>query len=401
MKLQIEYLNVDELKEYTFNARKHNKKDVQAIASSIREFGFKDPIGIWGKENIIVEGHGRFEACKLLGIKEVPVIRLDDLTDEQRKAYALAHNKTAELSSWNIELLTEELKSITDINMSEFGFKIKENVEIDEDEYIIKNKKDVVSKRGDIYKLGNHILMCGDSTNKDDIKKLMGGKQADLIVTDPPYNVSLGTEKGRAVRPSEAKALHRRTDGLAIENDYWENDDQFINFLVSAFTNMIDCVKEGGAFYIWYASTQSYNFLKAVDKVGLTIRQQLIWVKSNFALGRQDYQWQHEPCLYGWKAGAGHYFVDDRTLSTILEEKKPTASLLHPTMKPIELLARLITNSSKRDELVLDIFGGSGSTLIACEKLGRTCYMMEIDPYYVDVIIDRWETLTNQKAIKI
>ena len=252
------------------------------------------------------------------------------------------------------------------------------------------------------------------------------------MLTDPPYNVALGQKSGHALRPSEAKKLHRRTDGLVIENDSWETDREFIDFLVRAFTASIEVIQEGGAFYIWYAGTQQLNFQLAAEEAGLTVRQFLIWVKSTFALGRQDYQWKHEPCLYGWKDGAAHYFTDRRTEQTVIEDRidinklskdemkellkelladkenttvlhedKPVKSPEHPTMKPVRLMARLILNSTKEGWSVLDPFGGSGSTLIACEQTGRKCYMMELDPHYVDVIIERWEKFTGRKAEKI
>lgn len=249
-------------------------------------------------------------------------------------------------------------------------------------------------------------------------------------MTDPPYNVSLGTEAGHALRPSEAKQLHRRTDGLVIANDSWDNDEDFIQFLTSAFQNMVTALRPGGAFYIWFASSKGPDFYEAAERAGMQIRQQLIWVKNTFALGRQDYQWRHEPCMYGWKDGAAHYFTNSRTESTvvddspdldhltkaeaiellraiyegavattIIKENKPTASKLHPTMKPVALIGYQVANSSRRGETVLDLFGGSGTTLIACEQLGRKCRMMEYDPHYCDVIIDRWEKFTGQKAI--
>lgn len=255
--------------------------------------------------------------------------------------------------------------------------------------------------------------------------------QIDLVVTDPPYNVALGTESGHALRPSEAKQLHRRTDGLVIANDDWENDEEFRAFLRSAFENVLTALKPGGAFYVWFASTRNFDFYEAAREAGMEIRQQLIWVKNIFALGRQDYQWRHEPCMYGWKEGAAHYFINSRNESTVyddqpdldkitkaeavdllrkiydtepqsvIREKKPAASKLHPTMKPVGLIGYQVANSSRRGDKVLDLFGGSGTTMIACEQLGRRCYMMEYDPHYCDVIIDRWETFTGKKAVKL
>lgn len=259
--------------------------------------------------------------------------------------------------------------------------------------------------------------------------KLMNGLKADLVVTDPPYNVALGWH----LRPSEAKQLHRRMDGLVIENDAFENEDKFIEFLVNALGNMKEALKPGGVFYIWHSGSHVDSFLRALKQNQLELREILIWVKNIFAFGRQDYHWRHEPCIYGWKDGAAHYFIDDRTKSTVFEkeidinamteteakdmlrrfynenktfttvihENKPLRSELHPTMKPVALIERQIENSSKEGEIVLDLFGGSGTTLIACENKNRKCRMMEFDEHYADVIIKRWEEHTGKKAVKI
>ena len=422
MTLTIEYIDIELLKPYKNNARKHQQEDIDTIKASIREFGMNDPIGIWSDKNIIVEGHGRLQALKELGETVAPCIRLDHLTDEQRRAYALAHNKTAELSEWNYELLDSELSDILDIDMSEFGFEFEdeeaaEDIEPEEDDYNGLLPEEPKSKLGEIYKLGNHTLMCGDSTKPEDVALLMDGAAADMVLTDPPYNVDY-TGKSK--------------DELKIESDNM-NDEAFVDFLTAAFENMEQSLKEGGAFYIWYASMKHYQFETALRNTGLVFRQSLIWNKSIFTFGRQDYHWKHEPCLYGWKEGAPHYFIDDRTQSTVFEDKgvdikklkksemeamlkelladrvsttvinedKPSANTLHPTMKPIKLMSRLIKNSSRQGEVVLDLFGGSGSTLIACEQLNRECRMMEFDPKYTDVIIDRWERFTGKKAEKI
>lgn len=260
-------------------------------------------------------------------------------------------------------------------------------------------------------------------------KSWWGGVYSDLCITDPPYNVSLGAKSGHPLRPSEAKRLHRRTDGLVIENDSWEDNDAFIHFLQKAFENMNNTLKPGGVFYIWYAANNSELFFTAAEQAGLTVRQQLVWVKNVFAFGRQDYQWRHEPCLYGWTEGAPHYFIDMRTLTTVQEydslkekekeelirmvmemqedrgtamhEAKPMRSELHPTMKPVNLIKKQIRNSSREGEVVLDLFGGSGTTLIACEEMNRRCLMMEYDPHYADVIIRRWEEMTGKKAERL
>lgn len=416
MKLKVEYYPIDSIKPYENNAKIHTEEQVAQIIRSIQEFGMNDPIAIWSEDNIIIEGHGRLMACKELGMKEVPVIRLDDLTDEQRKAYTLVHNQTTMNTGFDLDILNAELESL-DIDMSEFGFEdiTEDDIDIEEDGFKFdeeEQRPEPKSKLGQIYELGNHRLMCGDSTKQEDVKKLMNGELADLVVTDPPYNVNISNSQG-----------------MQIENDDMQ-DEAFKEFLVQAFNNMSIALKEGGAFYIWYASREHINFESALNENDLYVRQQLIWVKNTFILGRSDYHWRHEPCLYGWKEGEGHYFIDDRTQSTIIEdagvdfdklkkeeaiemlkkiykdgisttaiyEDKPTVNDLHPTMKPLSLLARLIKNSSQAKENVLDLFGGSGSTLITCEQLDRKCYMMEFDPVYVDVIIKRWEDFTGKKA---
>lgn len=427
MKLEVEYIPIDDLKAYESNAKIHTHEQIEQIKKSIEEFGMNDPIGIWGEENIIVEGHGRLIACKELGFDEVPVIRLDSLTDEQRRAYTLVHNQTTMNTGFDIDILNEELDNIANIDMTEYGFEelSKEDFEIKEDDFEFDEeeiKTEPKSKIGDIYQLGNHILMCGDSTIDEDVEKLMRGGQsitgdtppaiADLIVTDPPYNVNIENSQGKK-----------------IENDNMDSDS-FKEFINSAIANMSKNLKAGGAYYIWYGDKEDIAFRSACIANGLPIRQCLIWVKNHFTLGRQDYQWQHEPCLYGWKEGQGHYFIYDRTQSTIIEqgpidfdnlsqkqaikllkdiykeevptsiimEDKPIYNELHPTMKPIPLIAKQIANSSEKNDIVLDLFGGSGTTLIACEQLDRRCYMMEYDPIYVDAIIKRWEAFTGKNA---
>ena len=419
LKLEIIYLPTDELTPYENNAKLHPQEQIDQIKASIREFGMNDPIAICGKDNIIVEGHGRLIACQQLGIETVPVIRLDHLTDEQRRAYTLAHNKLTMNTDFDIEMLQKEIDSIG-IDMMEFGFDDIQETEttIDEDNYEIdENTQDqpAKSKLGEIYKLGDHILMCGDSTKPADVQKLMDGNLADLVVTDPPYNVNVSN-----------------ADGLTIENDNLDHDT-FNKFLHDAFANLAESLKAGGAFYIWYGDSEDVTFRVAAMDNSLMIKECLIWVKNSFTLGRQDYQWRHEPCLYGWKQGDGHYFIYDRTQDTVVEqepleidklslkeaqniikdiynagypttvlwEKKPVKNDLHPTMKPLTLIGKLIKNSSKRGQLVLDLFGGSGSTLIACEQLGRKCRMMEYDPHYVDAIIERYEQFTGKKAEKL
>lgn len=379
--MQIISKNIKEIKEYENNPR-NNDNAVDYVARSIKDFGFKIPI-IIDKNNIIVAGHTRYKAAKKLNLSEIPCIVADDLTDEQIKAFRLVDNKSAELAEWNVELLNLELENIHDIDMNLYDFKLSELLDdVVDDEYEVELPEEPKTKNGDIYKLGNHYLMCGDSTNAENVKLLMQEQEADLVITDPPYNVNY-----------EGKT----EDGLKILNDNMDNNT-FYDFLESAFVNLNNSLKAGGAAYIFHADTEGLNFRKAFINSGFKLAQCLVWVKNTFVMGRQDYQWKHEPILYGWKLGAGHYFIDDRKQSTVLEFDKPSRNEEHPTMKPIELLAYLIKNSSNKNDLVIDFFGGSGSTLIACEQLGRRCYTVELDPKYCDVIIDRWETFTNEKA---
>lgn len=379
--MEIVNKNIEEIKMYENNPR-NNDGAVEYVANSIKEFGFKVPI-VLDKNNVIVAGHTRYKAAKLLKITEIPCIIADDLSDEQVKAFRLIDNKAAELASWDIDLLNLELENIKDIDMELFNFEISNILDnVVDDEYEVELPEDPKTKNGNIYKLGNHYLMCGDSTNASDVKKLMNNQLADLIVTDPPYNVN----------------YEGKTDGnLKIMNDNME-DNQFYSFLESAFINLYNSVKDGGSIYVFHADTEGLNFRKAMMSSGFKLAECLVWVKNAFVMGRQDYHWKHEPVLYGWKPGASHYFINDRSQSTVLEFDKPIRNEEHPTMKPIDLIAYLINNSSKKDEIVLDLFGGSGTTMIACEQTNRKAFIMELDPRYCDVIIDRWEKFTNQKA---
>lgn len=384
-KHEIEYIETSKLKLNEKNPRL-NDCAVDAVAKSIEKYGFKNPI-IIDKDYVVYCGNTRLKASLKLGLKEVPCIIADDLTKKQIREYAILDNKTNELAEWNYELLSEELN---ELDLGEFNLDwdipelIKSN-EIEEDEFDGAIPEQPKAKTGDIYLLGSHRLMCGDSTNEEDVKRLMNSETADLVLTDPPYNVDY-----------EGKTKDR----LKIENDNQE-DENFLLFLKKAFYNFKQHLKNGGAFYIWHADTESYNFRLACKQNELKVRQCLIWNKNSIVLGRQDYHWKHEPCLYGWKEGASHYFIDDRTQGTVIDEDKPFVSDLHPTMKPVRLLARLIQNSSRKGELVLDLFGGSGSTLIACEQLNRKCFMMELDPRYVDAIVKRWEDFAGKKAERI
>lgn len=413
--MQIIEKDIDELIPYVNNPR-NNTNAIDAVASSIQEFGFKVPCVV-DRNNIVVTGHTRLLAAKKLGIKKVPVIVADDLTDAQIKAFRLADNKVSELAEWDETLLNLELQELQDIDfdMGSFGFEFKDIESLDniqEDEFEeIPEDVEPNTKQGQIYKLGEHRLMCGDSTSLEDVAKLTDGQLIDLLLTDPPYNVA-----------------YEGSNGLTIKNDSMSSEN-FLEFLTKVNKAADSVMKNGASFYIWHSDSEGINFRKSVIAVSWLQKQLLIWVKNAMVLGRQDYQNRHEPCLYGWKAGAGHYFCEKRNETTvfedqinlnkldknqlkelcakllepkvettILKEDKPLKNDIHPTMKPVKLFSRLIINSSRPGDHVLDLFGGSGTTLIACEQLKRKAYLMELDPRYCDAIINRWETLTGQKA---
>ena len=382
--MNIQMKNLADIKPYEKNPRK-NDEAVKYVAESIRNFGFKVPIVI-DKNGVIVAGHTRYKAAKKLKITEVPCIVADDLTDEQVKAFRLADNKVAEKAEWDFDLLDIELGGILDIDMESLGFDFsieEEEPEAVEDEFDGELPEEPYVKQGDLYQLGNHRLLCGDSTMIDHVEKLMGGDLADLLLTDPPYNVDY-----------EGKTK----DKLKIENDKMDNDS-FRQFLVDAFTNADMVMKPGAVFYIWHADSEGYNFRGACADTNWKVRQCLIWAKNSMVMGRQDYQWKHEPCLYGWKEGAGHLWASDRKQTTILNFDRPTKNDLHPTMKPIPLFDYQIKNNTKGGDIVLDLFGGSGTTIMACEQNGRRAFTMEFDPRYAQTIIERWEKFTGEKAV--
>lgn len=385
--MDIKQMKIKDLIPYEKNPRK-NDKAVDYVAESIKEFGFKVPIVI-DKDNVIVAGHTRYKASKKLGFKEVPCIVADDLNEEQIKVFRLADNKVGEFAEWDFDLLNSELDDLIDIDMELFGFddvlEEEEQIEAQEDDFEAELPEEPKAKLGDIYQLGNHRLMCGDSTVITDVERLMGGMKADMLLTDPPYNVDY-----------EGKTK----DKLKIENDKMDNDN-FRRFLIDAFSNADAVMKEGAVFYIWHADSEGYNFRGACFDTGWKVRQCLVWNKNSMVMGRQDYHWKHEPCLYGWKDGAGHLWSADRKQTTVIECERPTKNDLHPTMKPIKLFDYQIKNNTNVCDIVLDLFGGSGTTIMACEQNGRKAYTMEFDPKYVDVIIARWEKFTGKKAVLI
>lgn len=389
--MEIREFGIDEIKPYEKNPRK-NEDSVKFVANSIKEFGFKVPIVI-DADNVIVAGHTRWKAAKQLGLEKVPCIKADDLSPAQIKAFRLADNKVGEFSQWDMDLLGDELKDLGDVfDMGDFGFfnPMDDDAPTGDDDDFDPDKaaEDIetpVSQPGDLWLLGRHRLMCGDSCDEATIKRLCGDEAIDLYLTDPPYNVA-----------------YKGGTGLTIENDNMDSAS-FLAFLTDAYAAADSVLKPGGAFYIWHASCEVGNFYQAMLNIpGWMPKQYLLWVKDSFTLGRQDYQWKHEPCWYGWKDGAAHYFVDDRKQSTVLEFDKPKRNGEHPTMKPVELFEKLVENSSRPGENVLDSFGGSGTTMVACEKLGRKAFLCELDPKYADVIVKRYINLHgNSKDVRL
>lgn len=396
--MQKQWMKMDilELLPYENNPRK-NDGAVDAVMESIKQTGYITPIVI-DETGTVLAGHTRLKALKKMGhTGELDVLMVSGLTDEEKRKYRILDNKTGEFAEWDMEALEKELEGL-DFGDFDFDFGIEDGTEegdgeVKEDEYDKEPPAEPKAKRGDLYRLGRHYLMCGDSTMIDDVEKLVQEQKMDLLITDPPYNVDYGKVRDLA----EAQMRHMRTDGLVIMNDKMD-DEKFRQFLRDAFATADTVMKPGAVFYIWHADGEGYNFRGACRDVGWQVRQTIIWNKNTFAMGRQDYQWKHEPCLYGWKDGAGHLWASDRKQTTVIDMQKPSKSELHPTMKPIALFDYQIKNNTKGGDAVLDLFGGSGTTIMACEQNGRNAFSMELDPRYVDVIIDRWETFTGMKA---
>lgn len=393
--MEKKYIEIDiaDLVPYDKNPRR-NDMAVDDVAESMEQVGYITPIVI-DENRQILAGETRCKALKKRRVKRDKVLQVFGLTEEQKKKYRLLDNKVGEIAEWDPELLAGELEEV-DFGDFDFGFdelmaELTDTSEEDgaplstavEDDADIVLPEEPKAKRGDIYQLGAHRLMCGDSTDPADVARLMDGTAADLLLTDPPYNVN-----------------YEGGTGLTIQNDNME-DAAFRKFLRDAFACADGVMKPGAAFYIWHADSEGYNFRGACHDIGWQVRQCLIWNKNALVLGRQDYQWKHEPCLYGWKGGASHTWLSDRTQTTVLDFDKPTRSEIHPTMKPIGLFDYQIRNSCPVGGAVLDLFNGSGTTIMACEQNGRSAYTMELDPRYVDAAIDRWETFTGKKAIKL
>lgn len=372
-------IEIGKLKPYAKNAKKHDEKQIQNLMESLRQFGFKRPEVIDSNYEIII-GHGIYEAAKRLGYKTIPCLIADDLTEEQAKKLRNLDNKLNE-SEWDFDLLGEDILGLDfsgfdiDWGLGDFDFTTEE---VEEDEFDETLPVNPVSELGDVWKCGRHYVMCGDSTNAENVRTLMHGEKCNLLLTDPPYNVDYEGVAGK------------------IQNDSMKNDE-FIEFLTKAFSNANESMNDGATFYIWHADSMGFEFRTACANVKWKIRECLIWKKDSMVLGRQDYQWIHEPCLYGWKEGTHHWY-SDRSQTTVLEFVRPKKNDLHPTMKPVELFDYQMKNSSKKGDIVLDLFGGSGTSLVVAEQNGRTAYLMEFDTKYCDVIVRRWEKLTGQKA---
>lgn len=375
MKLKIQYKPIQDLIPYARNSRTHSDAQVAQIAASIKEFGWTNPVLLDG-ENGIIAGHGRVMAAHKLGETEVPTIELSHMDENQKRAYIIADNKLALNAGWDNEMLMLEVKDLKDAgyDLGLTGFSLDELEElnptvveglVDEDEAPAV-PQEAKTKPGDIYKMGKHRLMCGDSTSIEHLERLCDGQDVDMWLTDPPYNVDMTSKNQMLEKAGKAR---KDKSSFGIQNDSMSDSD-FRQFLVDCYTAADAVMKAGAVFYIWHADLEGYNFRGAAIDAGWTIRQCLIWKKSVFAIGRQDYHWKHEPCLYGWKEGAGHLWAADRKQTTILEFDKPSKSGEHPTMKPVALFEYQLLNNTKGGDIVLDSFGGSGTTLIAAEKNG-------------------------------
>ena len=443
---RMERVGIELLIPYINNARTHSDEQIKQLQASIREFGFVNPILIDGKHNIIA-GHGRVEAARREGLTEIPCVYVEHLTEAQRKAYIIADNRLAEDAGWDELILKNELQALAEMGFDTdlTGFYLEDFIDEDDprDEREPSDEElaglQTMVQPGEVWALGAHRLMCGDSTKPEDFEKLMAGTKAALVITDPPYNVNYGVKEdgledvyGNQNRPSSK-----------ILNDNM-SDEEFRRFLTDAFTLTYNHAADGAPIYVFHAELEGINFRHAFQNSGFKLSQCIIWVKSHLVLGRQDYHWRHEPILYGWKEGEAHPWYGGRKKDTaILEEcpgvtvkqtkkgdlitftdgfntvsirakeyeiedtntvifhERPTRNDDHPTMKPVGLIVKLLRNSSKRGDVVLDTFGGSGSTLLACEEQKRTCYTMELAPEYCDVIIRRWEAVSGGKAEKV
>lgn len=391
--MQYYLADVSELIPYVRNARTHSEAQVAQIAASIREFGFLSPILV-AEDNTILAGHGRLAAALKLGLKKVPCVKENHLTETQKRAYIIADNKLSLNAGWDSELLAVELSELegADFNLELLGFDEAElssifdaDKDVSDDDFDVEKELEepCFSKTGDMWTLGKHRVICGDATKLETYKTLLENTKVNLVVTDPPYNVNYEGAAGK------------------IKNDNMEND-KFYQFLFNSFVNMEQAMADDASIYVFHADTEGLNFRKAFQDAGFYLSGCCIWKKPSLVLGRSPYQWQHEPCLYGWKKKGKHKWYAGRKETSVWEFEKSKKNADHPTMKPIALLAYPIKNSSMTNSLVLDPFAGSGSTLIACEQTGRICYAIELDEKYCDVIVKRYiEQVGNDKSVKV
>lgn len=379
----MELVELDKLVPYVNNARTHSPEQINKLRASLREFGFINPV-IIDKDYGIIAGHGRVIAAREEGIEKIPCVFADHLTEAQKKAYILADNRMALDAGWDEELLRVEIEALQaeafDVSLTGFDEKeitdlfkdTQEEVKDDDYDLTAALEKAAFVKKGDLWVVGRHRLLCGDATNAEDVDKLCEGKRVNLILTDPPYGVSF-----------------KSASGLTIRNDSMKNEE-FYSFLLAAFKNMVSHLEPGGSVYVFHADTEGLNFRRAFIDAGLHLAGCCIWVKNSLVLGRSDYQWQHEPVLYGFLKNGRHQWYSDRKQTTIWNFDKPKRNENHPTSKPLDLLGYPLKNSTQENAIVLDTFGGSGSTLMACELSNRICYTMELDEKYASVILRRY-----------
>ena len=379
---ELQLVPIAKLVPYVNNARTHSPEQIVKLRSSLREFGFINPV-IIDRDYGVIAGHGRILAAKEEGITEVPCVFADHLTEAQKKAYIIADNRMAMDAGWDEELLRVEIEALqaADFDPLLTGFDADEladlfddgEKDVEDDDFDLSAALEKASfvEPGDVWTVGRHRLVCGDATSEDDVAKLMNGKRANLIVTDPPYGVSF-----------------KSASGLTIQNDSMK-DEEFYQFLLSAFQRMADHLEKGGSAYVFHADTEGLNFRRAFVDAGFHLAGCCIWVKDSLVLGRSDYQWQHEPVLYGFLQNGKHPWFSDRKQTTVWNFAKPKRNANHPTSKPLDLLAYPIGNSTQENAIVVDTFGGSGSTMMACEQMNRTCFMMELDGKYASVILRR------------
>ena len=386
MTSKFEKVPIDRLVPYARNARTHSKEQILQLRSSIREFGFLNPCLI-DKDYNVIAGHGRIMAAKEEGLTELPCVFVEHLTDAQKRAYIIADNRLAMNAGWDEEMLSVELSDLegADFDLDLLGFtdaelkKLLGDIETEEDDFDLTAALEEASfvKPGDLWTVGRHRLICGDATKKEDVEKLMDGKKANLILTDPPYAVS-----------------YTSASGLSIQNDNLK-PEEFYEFLLSAFQNMVLVSESGASAYVFHADTEGLTFRKAFEEAGFHLSGVCIWAKDSLVLGRSPYQWSHEPILFGWTKKGKHRWYAGRAETTVWHFDKPKRNENHPTSKPIDLLSYPIQNSSQANAIVLDLFGGSGSTLIACEQTDRICYMAELDDKYASVILRRYVEYKN------